>query len=150
MQKLIYFSFLFFIVMVIACKKTDSSVITAPPTPDLMVSTVLLGQNEVPFTVPTTATGSVKGTYNKTTKILSITIIYADLIPNGWHIHLGAEGTVGSGIIFVMKSDLASPFAYKTTLSENQEQDLLSGLYYVNVHTKKAPDGEIRGNLNVK
>jgi hypothetical protein len=137
-------------VMVIACKKDDSSVVTPPPTPDLIVSTVLLGQNEVPFTVPTTATGSVKGTYNKTTKILSITITYADLIPNGWHIHLGAEGSVGSGIIFVMKSDLASPFVYKTTLSGSQEQDLLNGLYYVNAHSKKAPDGEIRGNLSVQ
>jgi CHRD domain len=155
MKKLLTYSFLMLLILIFSCKKEDDNIAPVTPpntgtTPDLAVTTTLIGENEVPFVVATKATGSVTGTYNKTTKILTITLTYKDLIPFGIHIHKAAAGKLGGGIIFDFEGDLKSPYTYTKTLLGGQEVELLAGNYYVNIHTDKAPDGEIRGNLTVK
>lgn len=97
----------------------------------------------------TTAMGSVTGTYNKESKILSVSITYQGIIPTLWHIHKGEAGTVGP-VVLNMGTTFTSPFNFTTmALTTAQEADLLAGLYYVNIHSKKAPNGEIRGQLAV-
>jgi CHRD domain len=44
-------------------------------------------------------------------------------------------------------SPLASPIKGAAILTEDQAKALLGGNMYVNVHTVKYPDGEIRGQL---
>jgi hypothetical protein len=39
-------------------------------------------------------------------------------------------------------------FTSTTALSQAQEDSLLTGLYYVNIHPAAYPGGEIRGQLN--
>jgi CHRD domain len=98
----------------------------------------------------TTATGSVTGTYNKGTKILTVSVNYAGLTPTAWHIHKGAAGVAGP-VVLDMGTTFVSPFNFSTVaLTADQEADLLAGLYYINIHSKKAPNGEIRGQLAVK
>ena len=142
MKQLLAFSFLILLTVVSACKKEET------PNSEVALTTTLSGANEVPA-VTSTATGSVTGTFNKTTKMLSVTITYAEMTPTFWHIHKGAEGATG-GIVFNFGKDFKSPFTYTKTLTMDQETDLLAGLYYVNLHSAKAPGGEIRGNLTVK
>ena len=64
------------------------------------------------------------------------------------HIHEGAPGVPGNIIIsFTKTSD--TTFSGKTTtpLTADQVSKLLSGAYYVNVHTGANPAGEIRGQV---
>lgn len=98
---------------------------------------------------PTKATGAVTGKYNKGTKILTLNISYAGITPTAWHIHKGAVGTSGP-VVFELGTTFSSPFNYSTiALTAEQETDLLAGLYYVNIHSKIAPGGEIRGQIAV-
>jgi hypothetical protein len=46
-------------------------------------------------------------------------------------------------------SGLASPSIGSATLSATQESQLLSGQWYLNVHSALSPGGEIRGQVNV-
>jgi len=98
----------------------------------------------------TTATGSVIGSYNKESKILNVSVTYQGITPTMWHIHKGAAGIAGP-VALNMGTTFTSPFNFITAaLTTAQEADLLAGLYYVNIHSKKAPNGEIRGQLMVK
>ena len=97
-----------------------------------------------------TAMGSIVGTFNNDTKILSVTVNYMGMMPVAWHIHKGAAGTSGP-VIFDMGSSFSNGYTYKSAaLTTSQVDDLKAGLYYVNIHSAKAPNGEIRGQLAVK
>ncbi|TDE14525.1 CHRD domain-containing protein [Dyadobacter psychrotolerans] len=150
----------FLLAVVMGCKDDDNSITDPIPLPDLKVSTTLSGANEVPAN-SSTATGSVNGTVNQETGILSLNIMYSDsaasdstaadslFTPTAWHIHKGAVDTTGAVVIDFGKT-FSTPFAFKDTLSEQQLADLKAGLYYVNIHTAKYPNGEIRGQLKTE
>jgi hypothetical protein len=148
MKKSLTYLFLILFISVFACKKDDTPIVVT--TPDLSVSTILLGENQVPTPVKTSATGSVAGSYNKTTKILKLTVTFKDIVPFGIHIHQAPLGKLGGGIIFDFGTAIKSPASFMKTLSASQEVELMAGNYYVNLHTDNIPDGEIRGNLTVK
>jgi hypothetical protein len=144
------FMFVWLMTAAIACKK--ESTVTPTPTPTDVISavtTTLSGANHTPA-VNTTATGTVTGTYNKTKKTLSIVINYSGMSPNFVHIHKGFQGAAQGGLAFDIGPAPSPINAATITLTAQQETELLSGLYYVNLHSAKAPDGEIRGNLVVK
>jgi hypothetical protein len=146
MKKSFLFSLLAISVLTFSCKKDEVVV-----NPDIIyaVSTTLSGANEVPAVV-STANGSVTGTYNKTTKMLNVTVSYAGMEPTAWHIHKAAIGVAG-GVVFNFGTDFKTPFSsIPLLLTDAQETDLLTGLYYVNIHSAKAGSGEIRGNLVVR
>jgi hypothetical protein len=96
------------------------------------------------------ATGTINGSFNPTTKILTLTINYKYMTPTSWHIHKGAVGVAGP-VVFDLGTSFTSPFVYTSmALTTEQEADLKAGLFYVNIHSKIAPSGEIRGQLIVK
>jgi hypothetical protein len=96
------------------------------------------------------AKGAVSGSYNPTTKILTVTVSYSDITPTAWHIHKGDVGVAGP-VVFDLGSSFSSPTTLiSNALSAEQEADLKAGLYYVNIHSKIAPSGEIRGQILVK
>lgn len=150
----------FLLVAVMGCKDDDNSITDPIPLPDLKVSTTLSGANEVPAN-SSTATGSVNGTVNQETGILSLNIMYGDsaasdstsadslFSPTAWHIHKGAADTTGA-VVINLGTTFSTPFAFKDTLSEQQLADLKAGMYYVNIHTAKFPNGEIRGQLKTE
>ncbi len=99
---------------------------------------------------PSAAQGSVSGKFNNSTKILTVQVSYLGLTPTIWHIHKGAAGVAGP-VVFDLGKTFVSPFSFSTSaLTAEQEADLKAGLYYVNIHSAAAPNGEIRGQLSVK
>ena len=150
----------FLLAVAMGCKDDETDTTNPTPLPDLKVSTALSGANEVPATT-STATGSVDGSVNQTTRILSLNITYSDSVstdstasdsvftPTAWHIHKGAIDTTGA-VVIDLGTTFTSPFTFKDTLTEEQLTDLKAGSYYVNIHTAKYPTGAIRGQLKAE
>ncbi len=141
MKKILAISSILAIMLVSSCKKDEEV-----NTNEVKFGATLWGGEEVPV-VTTTATGTFDATYNKTTKILTYTVTYTGITPTAWHIHKGAVGVTG-GVIFNFGQTFTSPFSAATiAMTAEQETDLMSGAYYVNIHSSKSPSGEIRGQL---
>jgi len=109
------------------------------------------GANEVPAS-PSTATGNVTGSFDGTTKILTISVTYSGLSSNitMWHVHKGAVGVSGPPLAGITSWGTMgpSPFTWSSpALDASQEADLMNNLYYVNIHTANHGGGEIRGQL---
>ncbi|GAB3278601.1 hypothetical protein GCM10027347_53090 [Larkinella harenae] len=106
----------------------------------------LAGNWALPGT-PSSATGTMTGTYNKPTKELSYTVNYTGITPTAARIHLapGGPGTNGPGIITLTST--TSPASGKSTLTQDQENALMEGRLYVLLTSQQYPAGEIRGNI---
>ena len=127
-----------------ACKKDDDSPAAAP----LQVTGTFSGSNETPA-VATSATGNVSATYNKATKTLTYTVTYAGLTPTAGHFHIGAPGVAGP-VVITFPYLAYSPISGSTLLSQVQEDALLGGNMYANLHTATNNGGEIRANVVAK
>lgn len=131
----------FFLLGIVSCDDDDDPV----PNPNVTFTATLNGASEVPANT-STATGTATLTFNKTTKIFTITVNHTIAAPTNGHIHKGAVGVNGSPV-FPFTS-FTSPINYTSTaLTAEQEADLFAGLYYVNIHTAAFTGGEIRGQL---
>ena len=107
----------------------------------------------------TTGSGSVTATYDSAAKSLTLNVTYSGLSGpvTAAHIHGPAEAGKNAGVVFWLSQKPAaqgdtpppfpSPFSNTVTLTDDQANDLSSGLYYVNIHTKANPGGELRGQL---
>ncbi|MFO7615264.1 MAG: CHRD domain-containing protein, partial [Bacteroidales bacterium] len=112
----------------------------------------LSGQNEVPAN-PSTATGILIGTYDAATSVLDFNVMFNGLagITTIAHFH----GPAAAGINAAAQIELAgfplgvTSGAYSNSyiLTAEQESQLLSGLWYLNIHTTAYPGGELRGQL---
>lgn len=144
MKSLFNFSALFLLLFIgVSCSSNDDN---SSPSPIIVTfNATLSGASEVPANA-STATGTATLSYNKTTKIFTVTVTYSGLTPTMGHIHMGAAGTNGP-VIFPFSS-LASPISYTSTaLTAAQETDLMANNYYVNLHSEAFSGGEIRGQL---
>jgi CHRD domain len=100
----------------------------------------------------TAFTADVKGpsevTYDDASKMLTWTITYSGLSGNATaaHFHGPAKEGENAGPMVTIKQ-LDSPMKGSATLTEDQSKALTGGRMYINVHTAKYPDGEIRGQL---
>jgi hypothetical protein len=63
------------------------------------------------------------------------------------HFHGPAPAGKAAPVAVPMVPPLASPIAGSAPITDAQIGDLEAGMWYVNVHTAKHPDGEIRGQL---
>jgi hypothetical protein len=126
-----------------SCKKSSDSSTPA----NVTFHATLNGASETPANA-STATGTATFTYNPTTYELSGTVNYTGLVATASHIHTGAVGVAGSVAIALGGASPTSPISLTVTvLTAQQQSDLLSGLFYVNVHSTTYPGGEIRGQL---
>ena len=135
---------------------------------------VLSGAQEVPA-VPSSALGSMDVFYTKETRILNYKVSWSGLSDSVllMHIHGSApagfaagvlqniivasstNGTVGNGIFPQKTSAGKFTFAKSGTISGTllvdgvliKEDNLLNGLYYMNIHTNVYPGGEIRAQI---
>jgi hypothetical protein len=113
------------------------------------------GSQEVPA-VTTAGTGSVEYTYNKSNRTLTYKATWSNLTDsaNAMHIHgLGTRGQAagvfqGFTLSTVQKRKEGT---YTGSLyidnSSIKEEDLLAGKYYLNIHSKALPGGELRAQL---
>jgi hypothetical protein len=103
---------------------------------------------EVP---PTTSTGSGTATVSLDTATHEITY---DVTFKGFasavtaaHIHGPAEAGKNAGVVVPLGSNPTSPIHGTAKLTPEQEQQLSSGLFYVNVHSVNNKGGAVRGQL---
>jgi len=106
---------------------------------------------EVPPTT-STGTGSVEAKLDTSTKQLKWTINYAGLTGPATMAHFHGPAAVGSNArpavpVKVPEAAKAEHLTGEATLTDAQMADLQGGNWYFNVHTKKNPAGEIRGQL---
>jgi hypothetical protein len=111
-------------------------------------SATLSGSTETP---PNASTATGHGTFflSPSTLTTTLKLAYAinystTLTPTLAHIHKGAQGIAG-GIVFPLS--ISNPITGTLTLNQQQAADLLSGLYYVNIHSATFTQGEIRGQI---
>jgi len=96
-------------------------------------------------------TGTIAGDYDDITNTLNYSIEWMDLTSQvtNMHFHLAPPGASG-GVDLGIPGPWASPqLGLGILLNNSQEANLLSGNWYVNVHTQDFPGGEIRGQVMV-
>jgi hypothetical protein len=135
--------------LMVSCDKDDDD------DDDIMydISGNASGSQEVPA-VNTTATGTLTGTYNKNTNLLTYTITWSGLSGNVTVAHFHGPALVGESAgplidLVVTTNGLNGNITGSTTLTDAVESHLLAGKLYYNLHTVLNPNGEIRGQVEV-
>jgi hypothetical protein len=108
----------------------------------------LTGMQEVPSN-PSMGKGLVEASFNKETNELTWTVTYSGLSGPAvaGHFHGPAAAGANAGVALGFKGPLDSPIKGSAMLSAEQAKDLLAGKWYVNLHTKVSPGGEVRGQV---
>jgi hypothetical protein len=151
-KKLFLFFFVLFTISatIISCEKdNDDEVISKTALP------MSPSQEPPPPAVVSAATGSIDASYNKTTKILNYKVTWQNLTSDsirGMHIHGVADPGFNAGILQTFSGyPLKASGTYSGSVFADgvviKEEDLLANKYYINIHTKLYPGGEIRGQL---
>ncbi len=122
---------------------------------------VMSGAQEAPVSA-STAIGSMNVFYTKDTRTLTFSFNWSGLTGpvNAMHIHglaptgysTGVVQTLStSGIIKCSSSSTTACGRFAGTMQVDgfvvKEEDLLNGMYYINLHTTAYPGGEIRGQI---
>ncbi|MDX1477566.1 MAG: CHRD domain-containing protein, partial [Saprospiraceae bacterium] len=119
-----------------------------------LVSGSLSGDQEVP-PAATPATGTVIGGYDPGTQMFFVLAEFSGLTGTltAAHVHGPAAAGMNAGVqipLNIVSTGGGSGYAEASaTLTAQQAQDLLDGLWYVNVHTTAFPGGEVRAQLSV-
>jgi hypothetical protein len=132
----------------LALTMTASMALTGPAFAEkVALKAQLNGASVVP---PTTSqgTGTADIAFDTATKTLSWKLNYSGLSGpvTMAHFHGPAEPGKNAGVVVALPK-IESGSEGSATLSDTQAADLLAGKYYVNVHTKANPAGEIRGQV---
>jgi hypothetical protein len=104
--------------------------------------------SEVP-PVSTSGTGAAEASYDPDTHKLTYTVTFSGLSGPATmaHFHGPAQPGANAGVVEKLGMAPTSPITGSVTLTDEQAQQLASGLWYVNVHTANNPKGELRGQL---
>lgn len=145
-MKNLFFIALSTLTVATACKKDKDS---TPAVTPVQVSSALNAFSEIPtLVVATTASGTMAGTYNPTTRVLTYTGLTSPAISG--HFHFGAPGRERSSNVFFTFPSPASPIIGSLTLNGPQADFLLHGRIYANPHISNNKAGEIRADLVAK
>ncbi len=106
----------------------------------------LSGSAEVPA-VDTMASGWGGLTINTSTGSLRGAITVENMEANAAHIHQGGSGENGAVILALEANETGFQVPADTVLDSDQIATMLSGGYYVNVHSETYPSGEIRAQV---
>jgi hypothetical protein len=107
----------------------------------------LSGAQEVPA-VASPGAGTVDATFDRDSRKLTYRVVYSGLTgpATAGHFHGPAAPGQNAGVV-VPFPNAASPIQGEATLTEAQAADLLAGRWYVNIHTRAHPGGEIRAQV---
>ena len=96
-----------------------------------------------------TATGTADVTFDTASKMLTWTVTHKGLTgkPTAAHFHGPAAVGANAGPVVGLTGSLDSPIKGSFTLNDKQASELEAGMWYLNVHTSKYADGEIRGQV---
>ena len=114
-------------------------------------SVALNGAQQVP-PVTTPGTGTASLTYDAASRVLTWSVTYSGLSGPATmaHFHGPAEaGKNGPVVVWISEhgGTPVSPITGQATLTPDQATQFTGGQWYVNVHTKDHPGGEIRGQV---
>ncbi len=139
----------FFTFLLVSCKKDcDNQCVVKKDKLELS------GQQEVPLN-KSGASGKMAVTFDRCSNMLKFNVTWKDLTgaPVGAHIH----GPASKGVNASVKVDLSAliPKTASGTFKHEvkvdgvalTEDNLMNGLYYINIHTAQYPGGEIRGQI---
>ena len=142
-----------------SCNDDNEDEDTPTPTDEIiqLQEVTLTGAQEVPAN-SSQATGTFRGSYNKTTRVMTYNITFEGITPTAMHFHRGAVGVSGPIVIpinpgsdpYSGNTSFRSPLSGNTALTADQEAELLNGNWYLNIHSSTFPDGEIRAQVLVK
>jgi hypothetical protein len=113
----------------------------------------LAGTNEVPPS-GSPGTGHADITYDKTTRTLTWMITYSGLGSQVIMVHfhgpaLPSDHTAPIQIWIASGMAVQSPLHNWTIIAPYQEADLLSGRWFIRIHTTAHPQGALRGQVTV-
>ncbi|MEM9081373.1 MAG: CHRD domain-containing protein [Verrucomicrobiota bacterium] len=93
-------------------------------------------------------TGSISGSYDDVTNLLNYEIEFSNLIGTVtvMHFHNAPAGSSG-GVALGIPDEVSPSVGSNVLLDATQENQLLAGTWYVNIHTSVFGGGEIRGQV---
>jgi hypothetical protein len=110
----------------------------------------LTGAEEVP-PVTTAGKGNADLTWDPSTRVITWDITDSGLTGpvTMAHVHNGPDGKNGPVLIWLTQkgSEATGPIKGEATLTPEQAKQFEAGDWYINVHTKDHPAGEIRGQV---
>jgi CHRD domain len=110
----------------------------------------LSGTQQVPK-VATPGSGTADITWDPATRVVTWSITYSGLSSDATmaHFHRGMVGKNGPVVIWLSTKGAApaSPITGTATLTPVQAKNFAVGDWYINLHTKDHPAGEIRGQV---
>ena len=120
----------------------------AAPTP---FTVPLTGEQQVP-PLQTSGSGTANLTYDPATRVVTWSITDTGLSSAVTMAHFhgpAAAGQNGPVVIWLTKqgSPVEGPITGQATLTPEQAQQFTAGEWYINVHTRDHPAGEIRGQV---
>ena len=125
---------------------------TPPQAPgDRRVTAALTGAKEIPSNM-SGARGTLDGTVHTGTRELRWVLNCSGMSSpvTGMHFHGPATDTQNAPVAAPMAGDCTSgPASGSVMLTQNAMNDVMQGKWYVNVHSRRYPDGEIRGQVAV-
>ena len=131
---------------VVAVALSAAALASAGPSKEIMAGAKLDAMQEVPH--PKNATG--KGTFTAQIVGSKLTwkLTFSGLTgpANAAHIHVGAKGKAGN-VLVALCGPCKSGQTGTAKVSAMVVRDIKKGITYVNVHTAKNANGEIRGQL---
>jgi len=155
--------------VVAACDSEDTTeVVNTQTSTKIIYKATLTGSAERPNPTPSAGTGSVTGTFDPATGIMTFTVTYQGLGANSTLAHIHGPGTteVAVGVILNFASGptpftpgapngsfggtvaLTTANAITATVNGDSLRKLMdAGLSYVNVHSQQFGGGEIRGQI---
>ena len=100
-----------------------------------------------------TATGTMTGSYNARTNLLSYTINWSNLSATAGLVEMYGGATAGVNGTLLFPLSITTPGVTGSaggsiTLTDAQETDLLAGKTYYTVSSSTYPSGEIRGQVS--
>lgn len=138
---LMYLAVLTLISIGVSCSSSDDSM----PSPSSTETVVTYTATLVPVTgITSSGSGAATLKMNPLTKTFDITVTYAGITPTHGHIHR-TDGQIA--IPFDDTTVATSPFRVTGSLTDEHMAGILTGTYYVNLHTAANVNGEISGML---
>jgi hypothetical protein len=92
-------------------------------------------------------TGTATITFDTDTNLLSWNLSYSGLSAGVTAAHFHGPATTGQNAGIQVGIGTANPAISSAVITNSQETDLLSELWYINVHSANFPGGEIRGQV---
>lgn len=118
---------------------------------DRRVTATMNGAKEVPPN-PGTGTGSLEGVVNMASRELRWNVKCTGLTGpvTAMHFHGPATDAQNAAVVANVPGGCdAAGTTGRVVIDQNGLADLLAGKWYLNIHTQRYPDGEIRGRVSV-